>query len=226
MRPILLLPGVTVSSPGEFVKVLLAEAERQLVGMAFTDPVAGAEFIMAADALNLHRLIWRCTEEWGEAALGKPLIQQLKSEICRHRRYDPDEFESACHATRSRARLPFGWTALDLALFRAVRHPIRLLSLELANSTLAARFANVALQLQLIQLDKPILLPIEQLRQLFGVRKIVASGTVNRLVESGLLRCVDAKYHTGKAREFMFRGVKYEHYEEVELISQPEVVAV
>ena len=205
MRPILLLPGVTVSSPSEVVAVLLAEGERQVAGMAFTDPVAGAEFIMGADALNLHRLIWRCAEEWGDDALGKPHVQQIKSEICRHRRYDPDEFESACHATRSRARLPFGWTALDLALFRAARHPIRLLDPELANSALATRFANVALQLQLIQLDKPILLPIEQLRQLFGVRKIVASGAVTRLIESGILKCVDAKYHTGKAREFLFK---------------------
>ena len=194
--------------------------------MAFADPVAGAEFIIAADALNLHRLIWRCTEEWGVESVSKPLIQQLKTEICRHRRYDPDEFESACHATRYRARLPFGWTALDLALFRAVKRPIRLLHPDVATSTLAARFANVALQLQLIQLDKPILLPIEQLRQLFGVRKIVSSGTVTRLVEAGVLQCVNEKYHTGKAREFLFKGVEHEHYEEVGTIPREELAEV
>jgi hypothetical protein len=82
--------------------------------------------------------------------------------------------------------------------------------------------ANVARHLQMIQDADAILLPIEQLRELFGQRKIVISGTVMRLVEAGVLTYVDKNYHTGKAREYRFSGREHEHYEEVELASQVE----
>lgn len=166
-------------------------------------------------SLNLHRIIWRCAEEWGINAVIQSLVPSLKKELCRQRGYDPDEFESAMLATRGRARLPFGWTALDLAVFRANKKPIRLLPVELADSRLATLVANIARQLQLIQDADAILLPIEQLRELFGQRKIVISGTVMRLVEAGVLAYVDKNYHTGKAREYRFAGREHEHYEEV-----------
>ncbi|MFI5458102.1 MAG: hypothetical protein ACHRXM_21925 [Isosphaerales bacterium] len=109
-------------------------------------------------------------------------------------------------------RLPFGWTALDLARFRAHKQPIRLLDAGLAHSRLATEIAGIALQLQQLQKEKPILLPIDPLREMFGQRKVVVSGVVIRLVEAGLLRFVDGKYHTGKAREFLFSGQEHQHY--------------
>ena len=141
------------------------------------------------------------------------LVRQVKAEICRIRAYDPDDFESALVATKGRARLPFGWTALDLARFRARQEPIRLLDGELANSRLATEIAAIALQLQRLQKEKPILLPIDQVREMFSQRKVVVSGAVLRLVQAGILKVVDGKYHTGKAREFFFSGVEHEHYE-------------
>jgi hypothetical protein len=72
--------------------------------------------------------------------------------------------------------------------------------------------AAIALQLQRLQKEKPILLPIDQLREMFNQRKVVVSGAVLRMVEAGMLKVVDGKYHTGKAREFVFSGVEHEHY--------------
>ena len=46
-------------------------------------------------------------------------------------------------------------------------------------------------------------------------RKIVISGAVQRLLEAGLLEFADKNYHTGKAREFRFKGVEGEHFEKI-----------
>lgn len=215
MQTIQLTPEVLATTPGELVVAVVNETNRQVNEKGLADPVAVSEFVLAADALNLTRLIWRLREEWGEEAVEQPLVRQLKAETCRARGYNPDEFESAMQAVRKRARLPFGWSAVDLASVRARRNPIRLLDPELATSTLAAAVANVARHLQRIQSEKAILLPIEQLRATFGVRKIVVSGTVSRLIDAGVLRCVDESYHTGKAKEYAFTGKEHEHYEEV-----------
>ena len=163
------------------------------------DAVGRDEFGVSSDALNFHRIMWRCIEEWGTQGFDAKLGRQVKSELCRLRGYDPDDFESALLATKGRARLPFGWTALDLARFRARLEPIRLLDGELAHSRLATEIAAIALQLQRLQKEKPILLPIDQLREMFSQRKVVVSGAVLRLVEAGLLKVVDGKYHTGSA---------------------------
>ncbi len=222
MQQIQLLPSLIASIPQDLVAAALAASDQQVIEKKIADPDGQAEFAIAADALNLHRVIWRCAEEWGTDGVGPAFVRQLKVELCRRRKYDPDEFESAMLATRGRPRLPFGWTALDLSVFRANKNPIRLLPADLAGSRLATQMANVARHLQLIQDANAILLPIEQLRELFGQRKIVISGTVMRLVEAGILTYVDKNYHTGKAREYRFSGREHEHYEEVEAESKVE----
>lgn len=68
-------------------------------------------------------------------------------------------------------------------------------------------------QLQVLRAEEPILLPIDQIRNLLGQRKIVVSGAVQRLVEAGVLAYADKTYHTGKAREYRFVGVEGKHYE-------------
>jgi hypothetical protein len=216
MQPIQILPTVLAETPFDLVQAVLSASDQQVHDKQLADADARAEFAMAADALNLHRVVWRCTEEWGQDGVGAVFVRQLKADLCRRRRYDPDDFESALLATRARARLPFGWTAVDLALWRAGRGPIRLLHPDLATSRLATQIANIARNLQLIQEGEPILLPIEQLRAVLGQRKVVVSGAVMRLLEAGVLTCVDSKYHTGKAREYRFTGKEHEHYEEVQ----------
>ena len=211
MRQITLLPNLMAETPADLAGAVIAASDRQVEVKGIEDPVGRDEFGISSDALNFHRIVWRCTEELGQefdARVGR----QIKAEICRLRGYDPDDFESALLATKGRARLPFGWTALELARFRARQEPIRLLDGELAHSRLATEIAAIALQLQRLQKDKPILLPIDQLREMFSQRKVVVSGAVLRLIEAGILKVVDGKYHTGKAREFFFSGVEHEHY--------------
>lgn len=212
MREIALLPNLTAETPAEFAAAVVAASDRQVEMKGIEDPVGRDEFGISSDALNFHRIAWRCAEEWGAQGFDIRLGRQVKAEICRLRGFDPDDFESALLATKGRARLPFGWTALDLARFRARQEPIRLLDGELAHSRLATEIAAIALQLQRLQKEKPILLPIDQLRELFSQRKVVVSGAVLRLVEAGMLKVIDGKYHTGKAREFFFSGVEHEHY--------------
>ena len=212
MRQIELLPNLVIDTPEGLAGVALAASDQQVIVKGIDDPVGRDEFGVSSDALNYHRIVWRCQEEWGADGFDARLGRQVKAEICKLRGYDPDDFESALLATKNRARLPFGWTALDMARFRARREPIRLLDGELAHSRLATEIAGIALQLQKLQKDKPILLPIDQLREMFNQRKVVVSGAVLRLVEAGLLLIGDGKYHTGKAREFFFSGVEHQHY--------------
>jgi hypothetical protein len=212
MRRIALLPNLTAETPAELAAAVIAASDRQVEIKGIEDPVGRDEFGISSDALNFHRIAWRCTEEWGSQEFDIRLARQVKADICRLRVYEADDFESALSATKGRARLPFGWTALDLARFRARREPIRLLDAELAHSRLVTEIAAIALQLQRLQKEKPILLPIDQLREMFNQRKVVVSGAVLRMVEAGMLKVVDGKYHTGKAREFVFSGVEHEHY--------------
>src|SRR5262249_29312354 len=148
------------------------------------------EFQLGTDALNYWRLRWRCGEEWGTFGFGEPFEEKVRAKLCAKRSYDPDEFASALEATKGRARLPFGWTALDFALHRAKSAPIRLLSPEL-KGRVPTLIANIAFQLQEIQQAKSILLPIDQLRIVLGLRKLVVSGTVLRLIQAGIIEYTD-----------------------------------
>ena len=55
-------------------------------------------------------------------------------------------------------------------------------------------------------------LTASELAHVAGVSPQTTSGHLARMVEAGLLRMGDGKYHTGKAREFFFSGVEHEHY--------------
>ena len=182
---------------------------------AIADPEGRDEFAISSDALNYWRVAWRCAAEWATPGLDEAIAREVKGGICSARGYDPDDFDSALHATKGRARLPFGWTALDLAWQMTSRDPLRLLDPNLANRRVPTAIAGIAYHLQLLQGEESILLPIDQLRALLEQRKIVISGAVQRLVEAGLLEFTDKNYHTGKAREFRFKGVEGEHFEKI-----------
>lgn len=135
--------------------------------------------------------------------------------ICSARNYEPDDFDSTLHAVKNRARVPFGWTTLDLAWHLCRREPIRLLQADLADKRVPTMIAGMAYHLQKHQERDPILLPIDQLRSILQQRKIVVSGAVQRLVEAGILEFANQSYHTGKAREFRFVGIQGKHYEPI-----------
>ena len=211
IQPINLGSGHVAKSTSDLVATIVASTDKQVIDKALPSEEARDEFAMGSDALNLWRVLWRCREEIGNESFNDTTIARLKDQLCSERRYDRDEFESALEATRNRARLPFGWSALDLAWHRAKREPIRLLRLELTGRV-PSTIANIAYQLQKIQGEEPILLPIDQLRILLCQRKIVVSGAVLRLVEAKIVVYTDKTYHTNKAREFKFTAVEGEHY--------------
>jgi hypothetical protein len=159
----------------------------------------------------------RCGAEWGTNVLISAVSDPVKVALCAARGYDPDDFESALEATRGRVRLPFGWTALDVAWRHSQREPIRLLDAALAGKRVPTSIAGIARQLQFLRKDEPILLPIDQIRALLEQRKIVVSGAVQRLVEARLLDYADRNYHTGKARDFHFTDIEGQHYEKVSI---------
>jgi len=215
MEPIDLGSGIAATRPSDLVYVILQATEKQVAEKAIADLEGRDEFAISSDALNYWRVAWRCAAEWETSGLDEAIARQIKEGICSARGYTPDDFDSALHATKGRARLPFGWSALDLAWQMTCRDPLRLLDPNLANGRVPTAIAGVAYHLQSLQGEGSILLPIEQLRALLKQRKVVISGAVQRLVEARLLEFADKNYHTGKAREFRFKGVEGEHFEKI-----------
>jgi hypothetical protein len=215
MQPIDLGSGKAATRPSDLVYIIVQATEKQVAEMAIADPEGRDEFTISSDALNFWRVAWRCAAEWATPALDENIAREVKEGICSVRGYDPDDFDSALHATKGRARLPFGWSALDLAWQMASRDPLSLLDPNVANRRVPTAIAAIAYHLQSLQGEESILLPIDQLRALLEQRKIVVSGAVQRLVEAGLLEFVDKSYHTGKAREFRFTGVEGKHFEKI-----------
>lgn len=213
MTPIELTPEVEAKTPGDLVDVILKTTDVQVTLKDIKDPEGQEEFRESSDGLNYHRIAWRCAEEWDLPVFDPDLARKVRAGICKRRGYDPDDFASVLQATKERARLPFGWTALDLALSRAGKQPFRLLHADLAGARLPTCIAALALQLQKHVGDENILLPIEQLRILFEARKVVVSGAVSRLVEAGFLTCTKEQYNTGSAREYRVIGVEGKDYE-------------
>lgn len=216
MRPIALGKDVVANTPADLVSVILAASDKQVEAKAIISEEVRADFRLSSDALNYARVAWRCAEEWATGIFDPSLARQVREGICTARGYDADDFDSALHATGRRARLPFGWTAIDFALRRSRLRPIRLLVPELAGKPVPTAIAGIALMLHEIQGGEPILLPIDQIRGLLHQRKIVISGAVQRLVEAGILLFEDRTYWTGKAREFRFTAIEGEHYAFVE----------
>ncbi len=213
MQPIDLGGGVVAATPEALASVILAASDKQVAEKTIDDPEGRADFLISTDALNYWRMAWRCSAEWGTAGLEEAVAEGMRAAICSVRGYDPDDFDSAIQGTRGRARLPFGWTALDLAWKLAQKEPIRLIDPLLDGKKVPTAIAGIAHRLQVLQGNEPILLPIDQLRGMLQQRKIVVSGAVQRLVEAKLLDYADKSYHTGKAREFRFVGVEGEHFE-------------
>jgi len=212
MNPIKLNPDrPPVSSSDEIVIVIVRATSSQIADKSLPDEEAAADFRLSTDALNFHRIVWRIREEQGEVQ--QKLMGNVRTKLCRKRGYDVEEFDAALTATQERPRLPFGWTALDLAQHRLAARPIRLLNPELEASRYAKGIFGLALYLQEIQKEEPILLPVEQVRELLVAKKVVVAGTIKRLVELGLLEMTKAEYNTGSAREFRFRGVEGKDYE-------------
>jgi hypothetical protein len=217
MKPIDLGGGIVAASPGDLASVILAASDKQVAQKAIEDSEGQADFLISTDALNYWRMAWRCSVEWGTPVSAESVGAAMKKTICATRAYDEDDFDSAIEATKGRARLPFGWTALDLAWKLVQKEPIRLLDPHLAGKRVPTVIAGIARQLQLLQGAEPILLPIDHLRGLLEQRKVVVSGAVQRLVDARLLDYADMTYHTGKAREFRFLGIEGEHFEKVEV---------
>lgn len=216
MKAIDLGGGIVAASPDDLVSVILTSSNKQVAEKAIEDAEGRADFLISTDALNFWRMAWRCSVEWGTPVSAGPVGAAIKKVICVARSYDADDFDSAIEATKGRARLPFGWTALDLAWRLAEKDPIRLRDQQLSGKRVPTAIAGIARQLQLLQGAEPILLPIDQLRGMLEQRKIVVSGAVQRLVEAKLLDYANKTYHTGKAREFRFVGVEGEHFEKVD----------
>ena len=212
MKPIQFNPEQPpVSSSDEIMLVIVKATNAQIADKKLPDEEAVADFRLSTDALNYHRILWRIREEQGE--LQQKLIENVRTKLCRQRGYDPEEFEAALIATQDRPRLPYGWTAMDLAQQRLESRPIRLLNPELEASRYAKGIFGLALYLQEIQKDEPILLPVEQVRSLLVAKKIVVAGTIKKLVELGILEMTKVEYNTGSAREFIFRGIEGKDYE-------------
>lgn len=213
MQPITLEPGTVSTTPSDLVALIVRETDRQVAEKAIEDPAGRDEFAISSDALNYRRVAWRYAEEMGTGHFPEPLARRVREELCALRGYDPFDFESAVLVVAGRARLPFGWSALEFAQRLSRRNPIRLLDPQLAGKPVPTAISNLAYYLQIIQGEKQILLPIDQLRSFLNLRKVVVSGTVYRLIESGILEAVDSSFHTGKAREFRFSGQQGEHFE-------------
>ena len=211
MKPVELNPGQPVTKSDEIIVVIIKATNSQVSEKRLPDEDAVADFRLSTDALNYHRVEWRLREELGEVPPN--VIGNVKSKLCRRRGYDVEEFDAALIATRDRPRLPYGWTAIDLAQRRLAARPLRLLNPELNESRYAKGIIGLALYLQEIQKEEPILLPVEQVREILAAKKVVVAGTITKLVELGLLEMTKAEYNTGSAREFMFRGVKGKDYE-------------
>jgi hypothetical protein len=149
---------------------------------------------------------WRCREEWGKVP--DVALERVKATICKKRKYDDEEFEAALIATKHRPRLPYGWTAMDLAIRRLETRPVRFLNSDIESSRYARGILSLAVHLQEIQKDEPILLPVEQVREILSAKKVVVAGTITKLVEMRLLEMTKATYNTGSAREFRFKGTE------------------
>ncbi len=165
MKPINLGGGIVAALPDDLVSVILTSSNKQVAEKAIEDAEGRADFLISTDALNYWRMAWRCSVEWDTSVSAGPIGATIKKAICVARGYDADDFDSAVEATKGRARLPFGWTALDLAWRLVQKEPIRLLDPQLSGKRVPTAIAGIARQLQLLQgaeLDLAAYRPVER----------------------------------------------------------------
>ncbi len=108
------------------------------------DAEAREDFVLSTDALNYWRIAWRCAVEWETRGLDERLAREIQATVCKARGYDLDDLDSALQATKGRARLPFGWSALDLAWRLTQREPIQLLDPSLTGRRVPTAIAGIA----------------------------------------------------------------------------------
>lgn len=114
MRPVVLNPNCPpVSSSSEIASVIVNATNGQIAEKSLPDEEAVADLRISTDALNYHRVEWRLREELGEVL--PSLLANVRPKICENRSFEPEEFDAALVATKDRPRLPYGWTAMDLA---------------------------------------------------------------------------------------------------------------
>lgn len=211
MQAVYLSPdGPPITNSDGIVRTLAKATDAQAAEKKLPDEDAVADFRLSTDALNYHRIEWRLREEM--ESIPKAVLVNVRKKLCVKRGYDPEEFDAALIATKERPRLPYGWTAMELAQRRLAAKPIRLLNPELEASRYAKGIIGLAIYLQEIQKDQPILLPVEQVRGWLAAKKVVVAGTITKLVRLGLLEMTKPEYNTGSAREFRFRGNEGKDY--------------
>lgn len=206
IKPIFLNRDEPSSNTTDFAAVVIGATDGQAEEKNFTDQEVIDDFVISSDALNILRVEWRLREEWGTV---DPLVpERIRDKVCKARGYEREELDAALQAVAARPRLPYGWTALQVAAKRLETRPIVLLNSELEASRYARGVLAIAIHLQDIQKAKPILLPVEQVREILTAKKVVVAGTILNLVKLNLLEMTKAAYSTGSAREYKCLAVE------------------
>lgn len=204
---------VEIHDTVELAIMVMVETNASVAQKQPLPPEVESDFQISCDSLNANRVDMRLLEEeWSEEQRNAVLGAMIEY-ICAKRGYDVDDFRAGMAATRKRARFPFGVRPLTMALERAMMNPICLKDPRLVKAKTAQQIASLAYHLQQIVGDNPIMLPVNSVRKLFSLRKVVVSGTIQLLMLSGVLECTDPNYHTGRARHFRFVGLRGVHYE-------------
>jgi hypothetical protein len=212
--PITLRDDEIAKEPGELVEIIVRESDQQIAEkVEEMDGLDIPDFKLSCDALNFWRLIWRCKEEWGESREFIGFQDWLRDTVCLRRDHDPEEFALAMQATSQRVRVPYGLMPLDVAYRKMRKQPIRILVEGLQENKLLSSIAGVAVHLRDLEYRSYIMLPTENLRQLFNVRKVSISGALQLLINHGLLQDTGARYGTGRARQFYCTAEPGRHFE-------------
>jgi hypothetical protein len=202
--------GELIDSIEQAVDAIMKASDAHAENIELSDGGEIEEFIIACDALNVGRMLWRFREEFG-VELAKELEPELSRLLCQKRGYEREDFELALEATAERPRCPFGIDPLRFAFVRAKSKPIQVIHPEIQDS-LSQTILAMAIHLKHLNQGRPVLLPIEQLRVLLGCRKLIVGGAVRKLLKHEVLVEIGTKAHTGKAREFRVdarEGVDY-----------------
>tara|TARA_R110002111_G_scaffold107056_2_gene165493 strand:+ start:75937 stop:76626 length:690 start_codon:yes stop_codon:yes gene_type:complete len=203
--------GHTIKTTEDLAQCIIEESQKHIERLSLTDEDKRMDFQISCDGLNLWRLLKRLKEESSSFPI-EEIKKKLLELICQKRNYEIDEFLSAIVATKDRPRSALGLGPLEEAFLRSQKSGFKLIVPGLIESKISNDIAAIAYELQKDLGRSNILLPIEQLRVILGRRKVVVSGTVKRLVDAGVVEMVNEKYHTKRAREFRFSGIKDTHY--------------
>jgi hypothetical protein len=205
--PLALRHDLLVSSATELVDVIERDSVDQVRAKRLAKKDDRLEFLLGCVALLFHRIRMRLVEEAGDTPAVAAVMAEVKRELVERLQIDQDEFDMSLTATRDRPRMPYGFTPLSLALVRARKKPIRLTHPAVAESKIATLIAGMSWYVQQSEGEgKAFYLPVDEVRQLLGLRKLVVGGAITALIDAKVLKFVDETFHTGKARTFRFWG--------------------